>query len=182
MINLFYFVWVLLKWWKGGDPSAAMDSASQICSAQCHLPWVLWQAVPAPIFTVNARIACAGKSQSYASTRTFPEFLLLNFPVSAVTKGVPSSCADRENLFLLMTGMYFCLYLNLLDLTKALWNVQCQFYAWKNREVNWVVKGEGKPGSIPLSQAILPLIWFPDLARNTTVSIWKWGKGGGKVK
>jgi len=143
---------------------------------------VLWQAVPAPAFTAIVRIDCAWKSQSYARTRTFPEFLLLNFPVSAVTKGIPSSCADRENLFLLMIGMYFYLYLNLLDLTKALWNVQCQFYAWKNREVNWVVKGEGKPGSILLSQAILPIFWFPDLARNTTVSICKWIRGGGKVK
>lgn len=132
----------------------------------CHCQdWLCWEIT----------VLCFHQNIPRISLAKFPSF-------SCDQQGVPSSCADRENLFLLITGMYFYLNLNLLDLTKALWNVQCQFYAWKNREVNWVVKGEGKPGSILLSQAILPIIWFPDLARNTTVSIWKWGRGGGKVK
>lgn len=114
------FSGVLRKQLKGIDLPAATGSAGQSGSAQHHHHRVPWEAVPAPTFTATPRAGWTSKSESAAPTIRFPYFLLLHFPISIVTKGIHSSYTDMKNFCLLMRTTYFCLYLNLLDLTEVL--------------------------------------------------------------
>lgn len=114
-----HFGWSAVKQLKGGDLPATMDSTSQFCRSQYHWPQVPQQAVPAPIAPSLPGLGVL-VNQSAAPTRKFPDFLLLCFPISVVTNSIPSSCTGMENFCLLMRGIHFCLFLNLLYLTKVL--------------------------------------------------------------